>query len=88
MYLLLWSVIGAGTGWLVGGSLEGEGHGPSLDVAMGMAGALLGGIATRSLGFVGFAGSTFVMLVAISCAGLMTMLAALRDGRRIYTRAL
>lgn len=88
MYSLLWIAIGAGIGWLTGRSLEGEGHGTSFDVVMGIGGALLGGIAMRSLGFVGFAGTTFVMLVAISCAALMTMLAALSDGRRIYTRAL
>lgn len=88
MYLLLWIFVGFVAGWLAGKSLEGEGYGPSVDIAMGIAGALVGGIAMRSLGFSGYAGTAFATLVAITCAVLLTTLTAMSNGRRVYTRHL
>lgn len=86
MHLLLWILVGLVAGWLAGKSLEGEGYGPPVDVAMGIAGALIGGIVMRSLGFSGYAGTAFATLVAITCAVLLTTLTALSNGRRIHTR--
>lgn len=88
MHLLLWIFVGLVAGWLAGKSLEGEGYGPSVDIAMGIAGAVIGGIVMRSLGFSGYAGAAFATLVAITCAVLLTSLTALSNGRRIYTRQL
>lgn len=88
MYLLLLVFVGLVAGWLAGKSLEGEGYGPSVDVAMGVAGAVIGGIVMRSLGFSGYAGTAFATIVAITCAVLLTSLTALSNGRRIYTREL
>jgi uncharacterized membrane protein YeaQ/YmgE (transglycosylase-associated protein family) len=88
MHLLLWIFVGLVAGWLAGKSLEGEGYGPSVDVAMGIAGAVIGGIVMRSLGFSGYGGTAFATLVAITCAVLLTFLTALSNGRRIYTRQL
>lgn len=88
MHLLLWIFVGLVAGWLAGKSLEGEGYGPSVDIAMGIAGAVIGGIVMRSLGFSGYAGTAFATLVAITCAVLLTSLTALSNGRRIYTRQL
>lgn len=88
MYLLLWVFVGLVAGWLAGKSLEGEGYGPSVDLAMGVAGALIGGAVMRSFGFSGYAGTAFATLVAITCAVLLTTLTALSNGRRIHTRQL
>jgi uncharacterized membrane protein YeaQ/YmgE (transglycosylase-associated protein family) len=91
MYLLLlslWIFVGLAAGWLVGKSLEGEGFGRSMDILMGIGGAILGGVSMRSVGFSGFGGTALATLVAISCAALLTTVAALSEGRRIYTRAL
>jgi uncharacterized membrane protein YeaQ/YmgE (transglycosylase-associated protein family) len=86
MYLLIWISAGWLAGWLTGKSLEGEGFGPSMDIAMGIAGALIGGVLMRSLGFLGYAGTAFATLVAVSCAVLLTTLMALSHGRKIHTR--
>lgn len=88
MYLLLWIFVGLIAGWLAGKGLEGEGYGPSLDIAMGVAGALIGGMVLRSLGFSGFAGTSIATLGAVACAVLLTSLTALSNGRRIYSRQL
>ena len=88
MDVLLWIFVGLVGGWLAGKSLEGEGYGPSVDIAMGIGGAVLGGIVMRSLGFSGYAGTAFTTLVAITCAVLLTTLTALGNGRRIYSRQL
>lgn len=91
MYLLLlclWIFVGLGAGWLAGKSLEGEGYGPSMDISMGIAGAILGGVSMRLVGFSGVGGTALATLVAVTCAALLTTLTALSDGRRIYTRAL
>ena len=88
MYLLLWIFIGVVVGWLAGRSLEGEGYGASMDIVMGVAGAVIGGFAMRSWGFSGFGGTALAALVAISCAALFTTLTALGNGRRIHTRQL
>jgi uncharacterized membrane protein YeaQ/YmgE (transglycosylase-associated protein family) len=55
---------------------------------MGVAGALIGGMVLRSLGFSGFAGTSIATLGAVACAVLLTSLTALSNGRRIYSRQL
>jgi uncharacterized membrane protein YeaQ/YmgE (transglycosylase-associated protein family) len=86
--LLLWTFVGMSAGWLAGKSLEGEGYGASLDISMGIGGALIGGILMRSTGFSGFGGTVIATLVAIACAAMLTTVTALSNGRRIYSRAL
>jgi uncharacterized membrane protein YeaQ/YmgE (transglycosylase-associated protein family) len=88
MFLVLWVFVGAFAGWLAGKSLEGEGHGRSVDIALGIGGALLGGIVMRAFGFLGIAGTTFAALVAMTSGGLLTTVAALSNGRRVHTREL
>lgn len=88
MFLFICIFVGLVAGWLAGRSLEGEGYTPSLDIAMGIGGALIGGAVMRSFGFSGFAGTVLTALVAVPCAALLTTLAALGNGRRIYSRAI
>ncbi len=87
MYMLLWIFIGLIAGWLAGRSLEGEGgYGPSLDIAMGVGGALIGGILMRSNGFTGYGGTLLATLVAVTCAVMLTTLAGITNGRKAFAR--
>ena len=86
--VLRWTFVGLSAGWLAGKSLEGEGYGPSLDISMGIAGALIGGIMMRSFGFSGLGGTILATLVAIAGAAMLTTITALGNGRQIYSRAL
>ena len=91
MFLLivaLWIFVGLGAGWVAGRSLEGEGYGRSMDISMGIGGAIIGGVLMRSIGFSGVRGTAVATLVALTCAALLTTLTALSEGRRVYTRAL
>jgi uncharacterized membrane protein YeaQ/YmgE (transglycosylase-associated protein family) len=86
MYLLLWIPVGLIVGWLAGKSLEGKGYGRSLDLIMGVGGAVAGGLVMRSAGFSGYGGTFAATAVAIVCAALLTIVAALAHGRTIYSR--
>jgi uncharacterized membrane protein YeaQ/YmgE (transglycosylase-associated protein family) len=88
LLLLLWIFVGLGAGWLAGKSLEGEGYGASLDISMGIGGAIIGGALMRSIGFSGFGGTLLAALVAMACAAMLTTATALGNGRRIYSRTL
>jgi uncharacterized membrane protein YeaQ/YmgE (transglycosylase-associated protein family) len=86
MYLLAWIVIGAVVGWGTGRVFHGNGYGPFMDILMGVGGALVGGLLTRSVGFGGYGGTIITALVAMIGAVLVTMLAAYVNGRRVYAR--
>lgn len=88
MYLVLWIFVGLIVGWLAGRSLEGNGYGRSVDLVMGAGGAVAGGLVIRAAGFSGYGGTVFATFVAVCCAALLTILAALANGRTIYSRAL
>jgi len=86
MQFLVWIFVGLAAGWIAGKSLEGKGYGPSTDLAMGVAGAVFGGVLARSAGFASYSGTFVTTFVAIVCAALVTILAALLSGRTIRTR--
>jgi len=87
MYMLLWIFVGLIAGWLAGRSLEGEGgYGPSVDIAMGVGGALIGGILMRLNGFTGYGGTLLATLVAVTCAVMLTTLAGMSNGRKAFAR--
>jgi len=88
MYLLLWVAIGLIVGWLAGRSLEGNGYGRSVDLVMGAGGAVAGGLVMRSAGFSGYGGTFAATVVAVVCAALLTIVAAVANGRTIYSRML
>jgi uncharacterized membrane protein YeaQ/YmgE (transglycosylase-associated protein family) len=58
-----------------------------MDLAMGVAGAMVGGILTRSIGFSGYGGVFVSTFMAIGCAALLTILVAMVNGRAIRARA-
>jgi uncharacterized membrane protein YeaQ/YmgE (transglycosylase-associated protein family) len=86
--LLLWIPVGLIVGWLAGKSLEGNGYGRAVDLVMGAGGALAGALIMRSVGFSGFSGIIPAALVAVICSALFTIVAALVNGRTIYSRIL
>jgi uncharacterized membrane protein YeaQ/YmgE (transglycosylase-associated protein family) len=88
MYLLAWIGVGAVVGWGVGRVFQGNGYGPFMDILMGIGGAVVGGLLTRSAGFDGYGGTVITALVAIIGAALVTVLAAYVNGRRLYARQL
>ncbi len=50
MYLLSWIVVGLVAGWLGGKILKGDGYGTVMDIAMGIGGAVAGGLLMQSAG--------------------------------------
>ncbi len=88
MYFLSWIIVGLVGGWSAGKILKGNGYGPIMDIAMGICGALVGGMLMRSAGFGGYGGIIITTLVAMLGAVLLTLLAGLVNGRRLYARQL
>lgn len=87
MHLLAWVGIGAVVGWGAGRIFQGNGYGPFMDVLMGIGGAVVGGLLTRSVAF-GRGGTIMTTLVAMISAALVTAVAAYVNGRRVYARQL
>ncbi|PYT78437.1 MAG: GlsB/YeaQ/YmgE family stress response membrane protein [Acidobacteria bacterium] len=88
MYLVSWIIVGIAGGWLAGKILKGNGYGPLMDIAMGICGAVLGGLLIESAGFLGYRGTVVTTLVAIIGAVLLTLLVGFVTGRRLYARQL
>lgn len=88
MYLMLWILVGSVVGWIAGKSLEGNGYGRTVDLVMGAGGAAAGGLVMQAAGFSGYGGMVFATFMAVCGAALVTILAALANGRTIYSRAL
>ena len=88
MHLLAWVGIGAVVGWGVGRVFQGNGYGPFMDILMGIGGAVVGGLLTRSAASGGYGGTIIATLMAMISAALVTMAAAYVNGRRVYARQL
>jgi uncharacterized membrane protein YeaQ/YmgE (transglycosylase-associated protein family) len=88
MYFLSWIMVGLVAGWSAGKLLKGNGYGSFMDTAMGICGAVVGGMLMRSAGFEGYGGTIITTLVAMIGAVLLTLLAGLVNGRRMYARQL
>jgi uncharacterized membrane protein YeaQ/YmgE (transglycosylase-associated protein family) len=88
MHWILWVFVGFLVGWLTGRSLEGEGYGRFMDIAMGIGGAVVGGFLVHTSRFSGSGGTILMTVAAIIGAMLFTTVAALSTGRRVYTRTL
>jgi len=88
MYFLSWIIIGLVAGWSAGKILKGHAYGPFMDIAMGICGAVVGGMLMRSAGYGGYGGTIITTLVAMICAVLLTLLAGIANGRRMSARQL
>ena len=69
-------------------SLKGNTYGPIMDIAMGICGAVAGGLLMQSAGFSGYKGIILTTLVAMIGAVVVTLLAGFVNGRRMYARQL
>ena len=87
MQILIWIYVGLAAGWLAGKSLEGKGFGLWMDLTMGVAGAVVGGFLSRTIGFSGYSGVFVSTFMAIGCAALLTILAAMASDKVIRARA-
>jgi uncharacterized membrane protein YeaQ/YmgE (transglycosylase-associated protein family) len=88
MYFLSWIIVGWVVGWSAGKILKGNGYGPFMDIAMGVGGAVAGGLLMRSAGFGRYGGAIITTLAAMMGAVLLTLLAGFVNGRRTSARQL
>ena len=84
MYILLWIVLGALAGWITGRLLKGNQYGPWVDIVMGIACALGGGLLIHYGGFPGRFEIVSTTLSAILGAVVLTVLGAFVNGRKRY----
>jgi len=87
MQIAIWIFVGLAAGWLAGKSLEGKGYGLWMDLTVGVAGAVAGGFLARSIGYAGYGGVFVSTFMAIGCAALLTILAAMAGRKAICVRA-
>jgi uncharacterized membrane protein YeaQ/YmgE (transglycosylase-associated protein family) len=87
MYPLICIFMGLAIGWLGGKRLEGKGYGPHMDIFTGIGGALIGGMLMRTDSFSGVGGLLQTTVIALMCAVMLTTLAVIGNGRRVYVRA-
>jgi uncharacterized membrane protein YeaQ/YmgE (transglycosylase-associated protein family) len=88
MQLLWWILVGLVTGWSAGKVMKGNGYGPLIGIAMGICGAIAGGLLIELAGFTGHRGTIVTTFVAMIGAVLLTLLAGFVNGRRMYARQL
>jgi len=88
MYLLSWILVGLVAGWWGGKILKGDGYGTVMDIAMGIGGAVAGGLLMQSAGLGGRWGAISTTVVAVIGAIFLTLLAGFVNGRRLSARQL
>lgn len=83
MYFLSWIAALGIVGGLLGGKLmKGDSFGRSMDIVMGLGGAVGVGLTVGSLGVPGVWGFAYATAVTLLAATLLTALAAFVNGRK------
>jgi uncharacterized membrane protein YeaQ/YmgE (transglycosylase-associated protein family) len=80
--LIAWIIVGFVAGWLAGTLTRGSGFGCLGNIAIGLAGAIVGGLLFSALGITGVAGFFGSVLVASVGAALLLIVVGLLGGRR------
>jgi uncharacterized membrane protein YeaQ/YmgE (transglycosylase-associated protein family) len=80
--LVSWIVVGFLAGWLAATLATGRGFGCLGNTAIGLAGAIIGGLLFSALGITGTTGFFGSLIVASIGAALLLILASLIGGRR------
>ena len=80
--LVAWIIVGFLAGWLAGTLTRGSGFGCLGNIAIGFAGAIIGGLLFSALGITGGAGFLGSVLVASVGAALLLIIVGLLGGRR------
>src|SRR2546429_7302156 len=88
MYLLSWILVGLVAGWLGGKILKGVGYGTVMDIAMGIGGAVAGGLLMSTPGLGGRWGAITTTGAAVIGAIFFTLPAGFVHGRRLSPRQL
>jgi uncharacterized membrane protein YeaQ/YmgE (transglycosylase-associated protein family) len=86
-HFLSYILVGAVAGWLAGKILESY-YGPTIDMAMGIGGAIAAGLLMRSAGLDGYNGAITTTAVAVVGGGIFTVIAGLVNVRRMSARQL
>jgi len=81
MWILWIILVGLIAGWATGKIMKGSGYGPLVDIALGIAGGVIGGWLMRLLGFYTTGGLIPSILVAILGAVILVVL--IRAARRV-----
>lgn len=77
MGIIAWILAGLIAGWLTGKIMKGSGYGFFVDIALGIAGAVVGGFLARHvLGLE--AGGSFVLTTLIALVGAIIVVALIR----------
>ena len=84
MYFLSWIVLGALAGLITGRILRGNQFGPTMDLVIGVAGAVGGGFLSLYGGLPGRFEVVSTTLSAISGAVILTAVMAFINGRKRY----
>jgi len=77
-----WVIIGLVTGWLTGNLLTGSLSGPTIDIVMGIAGALGGGLIMAFASSPAHGGLAYTGLGAALGASILTAITAYASGRK------
>jgi uncharacterized membrane protein YeaQ/YmgE (transglycosylase-associated protein family) len=80
--LLAWIVVGFLAGWLASNLSRGAGFGCLGNTALGLAGAIIGGLLFSALGITGTAGFLWSVVIASIGAALLLIIAGLIGGTR------
>jgi uncharacterized membrane protein YeaQ/YmgE (transglycosylase-associated protein family) len=84
MYILAWIIIGLVVAWVSRKLLTEDNDGPVLDLIMGVAGAIVGGVLMRFAGSSGHSGLVYTSVAAILGAGLAGGISAYLSARSGY----
>ena len=84
MYFLSWIILGLITGWLTGRIVREGGYGPSVNIVMGVAGAVGGGSIMRLASSPVHGGVAYTSVAAILGAAILTAINAYASARRRY----
>ena len=84
MYFLSWIIVGLITGWLTGKLVREGGYGPILNIVMGIAGAVAGGVVARLASSPNYGGLVYTSLAAMLGAAVVTGINAYASGRKRY----
>ena len=81
MWILWVILVGLIAGWATGKIMKGSGYGPLIDIALGIAGGVIGGWVLHFFGFYTTGGLIPSILVAI--LGAVLLVALVRAARRV-----
>lgn len=80
--IIAWIIVGLIAGWLAGAIARGGGFGCLGNTAIGLAGAVVGGLIFSALGVTGTAGFLWSIVIASIGAALLLIIISLIGGRR------